>query len=63
MFDLSESDFECLKYFVSKLERNRHFIGDGFSVGGACAEFRMKLDEHNKEIQQAIQKWFNKDGK
>ncbi len=52
MVNISKQEIRFLQHLVTKLERNRHFIGDGFSVGSLCAQFRLGLE--NPAIHNAL---------
>lgn len=52
--DMTLEEFAELQRLVRKLDRNRHFIGDGVSVGIKAMEFANFLSENTKVIENAI---------
>lgn len=54
--DFTEEEFSQLEMLVRRLERNRHWIGDGTTIGNACMTFRNALESNRVEICSAITK-------
>lgn len=54
--DFTEEELDQLMHLVRRLDRNRHFIGDGKTVGIACLNFRTALDANEKVIRNRIER-------
>jgi len=52
MVNMTKTELRFLIHLVMKLERNRHFIGDAFSIGSLCMVFRSGLE--NPKIHASL---------
>jgi hypothetical protein len=62
MINMTTEELEKLEYLVRKLERNRHFIGNGVSVGQACMNLRIEIDANREQLTKLCEEFDRVDG-